>query len=191
MFGNRAHRLDALLSDHAAAVREFVAAARRASHRWLTPRAEGKWTPAQETQHVVLSYREFLRQLSDTTPMRVRTGVVRRRVARLVGLTSILWRKRIPVAVNAPREARPPWIETPPEDLIPVLEALGRDFEQQFRRTWHAEPRRRMSHYIFGTLTLDQGLRLVTVHTRHHAAFLRAEPSVSTPRSHSSPQIRT
>ena len=185
MFSDPGRRLEALLEDHGLAAREFVDRARAIdATRWLTPRAEGKWTPAQETQHVILSYREFLRQLRETTPMRPRGSSLRRRVARLYGLTSILWRKRIPVAVRAPSEVRPDAVVAPAAELLPMLEGLVREFEQAFRATWRDQPRRRMSHYLFGNLTLDQGIRLVTVHTRHHAAFL---PAAATARAGNRP----
>jgi hypothetical protein len=166
-------RLDRLIADHDAAVREFVdRASALDARRWLTPRAAGKWTPAQETTHVMLAYDEFTRQLRETRPMRLHRSRLRRALARLVGLTSILWFKRIPVAVNAPREARPEWVETGADELLPQLRGRTNEFETTFARVWREEPRRRMSHYLFGPLTLEQGITLVTVHTRHHAAFL-------------------
>jgi uncharacterized damage-inducible protein DinB len=166
-------RLQSLVSDHALAVREFSdRASALDGGRWTTPRAEGKWTPAQETKHVLLAYDEFLRQLVEDRPMRRRGNVVRRWIARLIGLPSILWFKRIPVAVNAPREVRPEWIDTPAAELVPQLRRRAAEFDAAFERTWRENPRRRMSHYLFGTLSLAQGIRLVAVHTRHHAAFL-------------------
>lgn len=166
-------RLQSLLADHGLAVREFVTRALSLREaQWLTPRAEGKWTPAQETQHVILAYDAFLRQLRDGTPMRKRGNWLRRRVARLIGLTSILWLKRIPVAVNAPREVRPEWIASGRDLLLPELRGRAEQFDAAFAREWRDNPRRRLSHHLFGTLSLDQGIRLVSVHTRHHAAFL-------------------
>lgn len=173
---NRERRLESLLDDHALAVREFVdRASALGEAQWLTPRAVGKWTPAQETQHVILAYDAFLRQLRDGTPMRQRGSWLRRRIARLVGLTSILWLKRIPVAVNAPREVRPEWIASGRDLLLPELRGRAEQFDAAFAREWRGNPRRRLSHYLFGTLSLDQGIRLVSMHTRHHAAFLPSQ----------------
>ena len=166
-------RLQVLLLDHQSAVREFIARASAldAKH-WLKPRAEGKWTPAQETKHVLMAYGEFTRQLRESTPMRMHRSRVRRLLSRAIGLTSILWFKRIPVAVNAPREVRPDWIAVPASQLLPELQQRADEFDAQFEDRWRNEPQRRMTHYLFGRITLDQGMRLVTVHTRHHAAFL-------------------
>src|SRR5216110_3203523 len=115
----RKQRLDALVADHGLAMRTFIDRAHALdASQWLEPRAEGKWTPAQETKHVLLSYDEFMRQ------------------------------------------------------LLAALRLRAQEFDAAFARTWREEPRRRMSHYLFGKLSLDQAIRLVSVHTRHHAAFL-------------------
>ena len=166
-------RLETLLTDHVAAVREFVDRATAVSNpRWLVPRAEGKWTPAQETQHLILVYEACLRQLTEGTQMRLRGNALKRRIWRLIGLNSILWRKRIPVAARAPREVRPEDVTSGPDRLLPELRRRAGEFEVALARAWRNEPRRRMTHHMFGTLSLDQGIRLVSVHTRHHAAFL-------------------
>ena len=166
-------RLETLLTDHVHAVREFVDRANAvAKPQWLVPRAEGKWTPAQETKHVILAYEAFLRQLTEGTPMRLRGNALKRRIWRLIGLNAILWRKRIPVAVKAPREARPEFITSGPDELLPELRRRAEAFDVAFAHAWRNEPKRRMTHYMFGALSLDQGIRLVSVHTRHHAAFL-------------------
>ena len=169
----REGRLDKLLRDHADAVREFIDRVNAiADARWLTPRAEEKWTPAQETQHLILTYDAIGRDLRGEATMALRGTPWRRWLWRTIGMPSILWRRRIPVAVRAPREARPEWIVTPRADLVPRLESRARDFEALFALAWRGEPRRRMTHPLFGTVGLDQAIRLIAVHTRHHAAFL-------------------
>jgi hypothetical protein len=170
---DRRARLDSLLEDHAHAVGEFLTRAEAIeAHHWLTARAEGKWTPAQETQHIILTYGEFLRQLRESTPCRLRGTALQRILARLIGLTSILWFKRIPVAVRSPREVRPDATTAPATELLATLRRRTEDFETSFAAIWRSEPGRRMSHPLFGSLSLDHGIRFVTVHTRHHAAFL-------------------
>lgn len=181
MSTRRERRLERLMQAHALVVREFVGrAAALDARRWRTPRGEGKWTPAQETQHILLTYLEFLRQLRERTPMRRRGNAPRRLLSRAIGLTSILWFKRIPVAVRAPREVRPEEVNTAAPELLATLTQRVGEFEAAFATAWRTEHGRRLSHHLFGTLTLDQGLRLVTVHTRHHAAFL---PAITLPPS--------
>ena len=173
MTSRREKRLADRLEEHRAAVREFIdrAAAIHAA-RWLSPRAEGKWTPAQETRHVILSYDAVLDQLSGGPPMRVRTKPLGRWLARIVGLGSILYRRKIPMAVNAAREVRPEWEAAPSSELLAQLADRAARFEALLVERRRAAPGTRLTHYLFGRLTLDQCIRVMAVHTRHHAAFL-------------------
>ena len=174
-------RLETLLTDHKLAVREYLDRASAVSpSRWLVERAEGKWTPAQETRHVILSYEALRRELNGEGKIRVRGTPLKRWIWRLVGLPQILWRKRIPIAVNAPREIRPEWEVAAASELLPALERLTLEFDNSFAQVWRTDPRRTLTHYFFGALTLDQAIRMLSVHTRHHAAFL-PEPNSTGP----------
>lgn len=146
--------------------------------QWLTPRAEGKWTPAQETKHLILTYGAFLADLAGT-PMRLRGTPWKRRLWRWIGLPQILWRKRLPMGVRAPREARPEWESARAEELIPQLLDRAHEFDTTLARVSSTVPRRRVLHPMLGPLTLDQAVQLMSVHTRHHAAFLPVSPARS------------
>jgi uncharacterized damage-inducible protein DinB len=173
----RERRLERLLEDHMHAVDEFVGKAEALKQgQWLTPRAEGKWTPAQETMHVILAYEVFLRELSGGAPMALKGSPWKRRLWRLIGLTPILWRKRISVAVRAPRETRPDLTTACAEELLPQLRRRAEELDASFAVNWRSNPRKRVTHFTFGELSLDQAMRLVAVHTRHHAALLPAPP---------------
>lgn len=166
-------RLHRRLADHRAAVAEFIARANAIpADRWLVPRAEGKWTPAQEARHLVLTYEAFVKDLRSGEHMQLRGTPWRRRLWKLIGLPSIIWRKRIPRAVRAPREARPDWESTDANTLLGELLSRAEEFEAVFAGTWQGAPRRRVTHPFFGRITLDDAIRLAAVHTRHHAAFL-------------------
>jgi hypothetical protein len=171
---------EARLEDHRAAVREFVERASALDAvEWLTPRAEGKWTPAQEARHLILTYEALTRDLTGGAQLRLRGNPWKRRVWRWIGLTSILWRKRIPVAVRAPREVRPEWEPASANELLPLLRARADEFDAVYVHACEAEPSRCLSHPMFGALSLDHAIRLMSVHTRHHAAFLPAPVLIS------------
>lgn len=173
IFGDPARRLLVLLEDHQAAIQEFVNHANALSpDAWLVPRAEGKWTPAQEARHLILTYTAFTHDLTGEKVMVVRRAPWRLWLWRTIGLTQILWRRRIPVAVQAPRGARPEWEATPREALLAELHAHAARFDAVVAELWRSRPSQRMHHPFFGGLTLDQAIRLSSVHTRHHAAFL-------------------
>lgn len=173
----REQRLQLLQADHRAAVDEFIArAAACPEPRWLTPRAEGKWTPAQEARHLILAYDAFTANLRGERHIPLSGTPAQRMVWRAVGLTSILWFRRIPAAVRAPRGVRPEWEATPRAELLTLLRASTERFITVFEDAWHTQPARRVDHPFFGALNLDQALRLMAVHTRHHAAFLPRPP---------------
>lgn len=166
-------RLKALTDDHDRAVREFVDRARAIDAAcWVTPRAEGKWTPAQEVRHIILTYEEFVRQLNGQSPIRLRGGTYTRVLSRAIGLTSILWFGKIPVAVRAPREIRPDPETRASSELLAELEQRTATFNQVFEDAWKCTPRPRIQHPLFGKVSLATGIRFLAVHTRHHAAFL-------------------
>jgi hypothetical protein len=162
-----------LLDDHAASVREFVAKADRIDEaRWLMPRAEGKWTPAQEARHLILAYDVLLRDARGTGRMQLRGNWLLRRIWRTIGLTSILRRKKIPVAVRAPREARPEWESGSAAELVPLFRARAEELQSVISGLQKNEPRRTFTHPFFGQIAIDQTLTFLAVHNRHHAAFL-------------------
>jgi hypothetical protein len=166
-------RLTRLLEEHRAAVREYMDRAGAIDDvRWFTPRAEGKWTPAQETRHVILVYEALHRELSGGVALRLLGSPWRRRIWRVLALPSILWRRRIPRAARAPRELRPPEEAARAGELLPVLQERSESFDRTFVQAWTSTPGKRLTHPYFGTLSLEQSIRLLTVHTRHHAAFL-------------------
>ena len=162
-----------LLDDHSTSVREYCARAERVGDgRWLIPRAEGKWTPAQETRHLILAYEAFLRDASGAGKMQLRGSALKRKLWRWVGLTVILWRKRIPMAARAPRESRPEWELAPASELLPLYRQRAAEFAETITRLQKHEPGRTFTHPYFGEIAIEQTLTLVAVHNRHHAALL-------------------
>lgn len=164
-----------LMDDHRAAVREFdERAAVVAAAAWLTPRAEGKWTPAQETRHLILAFEALTRDLLEGKPMRMRGAPWKRRIWRAIGMTSMLWFRKIPAAVSAAREVRPESESAPQSELLPLFRKRAEEFEAALLRTFRDAPRRTMTHPMFGSVALDHAVKLSSVHTRHHAKFLPA-----------------
>jgi hypothetical protein len=173
-----ARRLDRRLADHRASVREFIERASAVpTDRWLLPRAEGKWTPAQEARHLLLTYQAAMRDLRREHRMQLRGSRLRRMVWKMVGLSWIIWRRRIPRPVRAPREVRPAWESADAAQLLPELQRSTEEFEAVFARKWSDEPETRLTHPFFGAITLDDAIRVLAVHNRHHAAFLPPLPS--------------
>ena len=171
-----ASRLAAALDEHAAAARDFAArAAAVPEAEWDRPRAPGKWSPAQEVEHVALAVETFAADLRGEPAMRVVVPPARRVVLRALVLPYILWAGRFPVAARAPRETRPTRSEGAAggkAELVGRLRAAVRSLEAALGPAEQVDARRRVTHAYFGSLDLRRALRLSTVHTRHHARRL-------------------
>ena len=162
-----------MLETHAGVVDEFFTrAAQVGPTRWNAPRANGKWTPAQEVKHVILAYEAFTRDLRGNGSMKLVGTPFKRRLWRLVGLTMILRMKRLPRGARAPREARPAEGFLDQEATLAEFRDRTVAFEAAFRDAWRDTPTKLVTHPYFGTLTLTDSMQICTVHTRHHSAVL-------------------
>jgi hypothetical protein len=163
---------DSLLADHSNAVAEYMTAAGRfASPDWMRPLAPGKWTPAELTSHVTEAYRVLRAELGGATGMRLLGSRLQRLVLRYTLLPRLLAGRPFPAGVRAPRETRPREIVEEPGDALSMLGDLAEAFIRELT-TRAAGARIRLTHAYFGPLSPRQGLRLLTVHTRHHARQL-------------------
>lgn len=169
----RPEQLAALLEDHSAAVEEFFhRAAQVTSARWNAARADGKWSPAQEVKHVILAYEAFIAELEGGAGLKLVGTPLKRALWRLLGLGSVLLRKRLPRGARSPREIRPPEGPYDQVELLADLRERAARFEATYRAIVASNPEKRMTHPYFGALDLVDALKLVAVHTRHHAAVL-------------------
>lgn len=160
-----ASRLDAF----EAAAADFRSRAERVpAEQWDRPRSEGKWSPSQEAEHIVLSHELFLAQLAGGPGMRVIATGWRRFALRWLVLPYILRTGRFPRA-RAPRESRPGATPASRDELIARLDRATRGVVELVERDDRAAGRE-LRHPFFGLLSVVQVVQLSTVHTRHHAA---------------------
>ena len=175
-----------LMAAHATAVSEFIQRATNVpSALWDVPRAPGKWAPAQETRHLALGYLAFTRELRGEGALRLKGKWWQRRLWRWTVLPHILRTGRMPRAVRAPREVRPQDAPGDRDALLAELRDRVSGFEATVLATRTTDPRRRVTHPYFGRLPIVPLIRLCTVHTRHHAAFLPSSFELSAIRSSS------
>ena len=166
-------------SDHHRAVREFVAAARAvAADEWERPLADGKWTPSQVAEHLRLSYEVFAEQFSGGKGLRVRTSWWQRLLLRRKYLGGILQDGVLPAGARAPREVRPGDGPFDRETTLLALEEAAAEAEKGLVKRW-TDPTCVMTHHVFGDLRPPQGMRLATVHTRHHARQIAPRTNTS------------
>jgi hypothetical protein len=160
----------AALADYERSATEFRARAERvARDAWDRPRAEGKWSPAQEVEHIVLSHELFLSQLGGGPEMRVVVKGWRLIPLRWLVLPYILRTGRFPRA-RAPRESRPVASGATPAQLFARLDAAVRGVAAMVSGGDATMMSKRLRHPYFGMLSVPTLVRLSTVHTRHHTA---------------------
>lgn len=161
------------LREHRAAVEAFVeCAAAIPASRWGEPRAPRKWSPAQETEHVLLAYEAGAADLGGGEPLRLQLSWWRALALRWLVLPRILRTGRFPPHAPAPRVFRPRVERGTQGELVRLLREHAGAFERALIAAHAATPGRRVVHPYFGRMSLRQMLRLLTVHTRHHARVL-------------------
>ena len=163
-----------LLADHSSAVEEYMAAAGRLpAPAWMRPLALGKWTPAEVTSHVSQAYRVLRAELGGEVGMRTLGSRFQRLVLRHTILPRLLTGRPFPPGVRAPRETRPRDVVEDPDTALATLGTLAAEFTEELTAR-AAGGTVRLTHAYFGSLSPEQGIKLLTVHTRHHARQLTA-----------------
>ena len=151
--------------------------------RWHAPRADGKWSPAQETLHVARAYEVAIDELETGVRMRPRVKAWRARLLRWFYLPQLLLTGRFP-PVAAPVEMRPNEVEAEFVGASRLVERVcerAMACEEALERADELRRGLRLSHPFFGPLRPLAALRLLTVHTAHHARQLQREAGPAPP----------
>lgn len=164
---------DAAAGAHRAALASYVArAARLTSDRWGAPRAPGKWSPAEISEHLALAYEMGLGELRGGPPPAIRTSYWQRLVLRWFVMPKLLAGGSLTRPVRAPREIRHPVAGDQVATLArlqEVAEALERELESA-----SARGRVRFTHPYFGRMGAVEALGFCAFHARHHEAQVAA-----------------
>jgi hypothetical protein len=160
--------LDALLAANRSAVDELIAVAERAQPNWNTPRAPGKWSPAQVAEHVARSLEEAANVVANkpsklpTLPSFVRpiAGFMLRRIVR----SGKFPKAKTNGAMNPARTS--PTIPGSPAEAGARLQSALTIFERECRA--RAASRMPIESPAFGTVTVEDYARFTELHTRHH-----------------------
>ena len=160
--------LTSLLAANRAAVDDLLAAAERAGAHWTTPRAPGKWSPAQVVEHVVRSL-EAAGNVVAGKPSKLPSlpGFVRplagwflRRVVRTGNFPKAKTNKALNPAGSAPV------VPTTPADARARLDAAFAVFERECKARVAAG--RPVESPAFGVVSVEDYARFTELHTRHH-----------------------
>jgi hypothetical protein len=159
-------RLTTEFSSHRDALRKFIDTAEALTlDDWNASRGPDKWSPAQVTEHLRMTYVTLSRELAGHGGFRIRTSFWQRTALRLRHLRSVLEHGRFPKGVPATREIRPP---SGPYDRQQLLSALQEEGERFLAYVFAAKQSAMLTHPFLGRLPLLDGLRFATQHIRHH-----------------------
>lgn len=166
--------LQAVITADRQAVGAFVAAARSVPPaQWATPRAPGKWSPGQVTEHVALTYEQSRRMLLGTFTGRSFPRV-KQLLARWIFLPLLFKRGDFGKGgARGPAFIRPSESPASPGVLLARLEAAVGDLETDLIAA-SAARRRHVDHPIFGRMPLADLLHFLMIHTQHHLPQLSA-----------------
>jgi DinB superfamily len=168
--------LETQIAGNRAAIDEFIAAARAIDMaKWMIPRAEGAWTPAQIAEHLAIVY-EYNRTIVNGTAPSPIPRLVRpliQRLARGLVVDSTLKAGRFTRKGRAPGIFQPSAVPPPCEEILVRLDAAVRGFESDLR-SCRPEVRHAIAHPIFGALPTANWIRLQAIHARHHRGQLPA-----------------
>jgi DinB family protein len=158
----------AVITSSREAVCAFVGAARAVpSGKWTTPRAPGKWSPAQVAEHVTFSYEQSLRMLRGTYVGPAAVPRLSQLLARWLFLPWLFRRERFGKGLQAPDFIRPSDSPPPSGTLLTRLETAAQDLETDLA----AASRNRgptVAHPVFGHIPLAHLLHFLAIHTNHH-----------------------
>jgi len=156
--------LETALAAHRQAVEDFLSTARGVPvAQWGQPRAPGKWSPGQVTEHVARAYEMNRRVVNGSFPG---SGAPRlmRPLLRTFLLNPVLKRGKFLPGSKSPRVFRPGALPPQQAPLIGRLQIAVKNFEADAS----AVTRDFIEHPIFGRLGLADFVRLQEIHTRHH-----------------------
>ncbi len=156
------------MTGHRDAVNRFVAAVSALpAERWTEPAAPGKWSPAELTEHLSMTYDGVLRELAGGPGIRVRFTGLKLFMVRLVVMRRFLGQGIVPPGVRAPKEVVPVSANPDRTAALARFQSRAADFEREIGSRL-ADRKGRVTHPFFGRLTMAQGLRFAEVHLRHH-----------------------
>lgn len=137
---------------------------------WHRPQADGKWSPAQITDHLIQTYVVLLRELEGGEGMRVRTRFLQRVFLRLTMMPRLLRGAGFPERAPAPPEIRPSKAPADQQDGVALFRRRAAEFEAAAQRVLKQRPSAQLTHAYFGRSSLAVSVLFCARHIEHHRA---------------------
>jgi DinB superfamily len=161
--------LETALADMRAAVDEFDDAAARSASSWTTPRAPGKWSPAQIAEHVVRAVDEFANVAAGAPSLFPNLPFFLRPVLRRVVFARVVRTRRFPSGRTSKAMNPTSGPASPAEGHARLAAALAR-LDDASRAA--AARGGMVDSSIFGTVSVEDFVTFQAEHIRHHTRQL-------------------
>jgi hypothetical protein len=147
------------------AIEQLIVAGESTRTAWTSPRAPGKWSPSQIVEHVARSLEESANMAAGRPSKFPKLPAVVHPVVRGLLFKRVLRKAAFPKAKTnkAMNPASGP--ATPAEGRI-RLETAHQKFDEACRQT--ASRGERLRTTIFGAVRVEDYVRFMELHTRHH-----------------------
>jgi hypothetical protein len=157
--------IDSALAASRDAIDQLILAGEQAGAAWMSSRAPGKWSPSQIVEHVARSLEESANMAAGRPSQFPKLPAVVHPIVRSLLFKRVLRKAAFPKAKTnkAMNPASGP--STPAEGRI-RLEAAHRKFDEACRRV--AADGGRMPTTVFGSVPVQDYVRFMELHTRHH-----------------------
>lgn len=157
--------INAALDASKDAIEQLILAGERTGTAWTTPRAPGKWSPSQITEHVARSLEESASMAAGQPSKFPRLPVLIHPVVRALLFNRVLRKGSFPRAKTNKAMNPATGSPTPAEGRI-RLETAHKQFDAACRQV--ASTGNRLGTTVFGAVPVEDYVRFMELHTRHH-----------------------
>jgi DinB superfamily len=165
--------IDAALAACKDATEQLIGAAESAGPAWATPRAPGKWSPSQIVEHVARALEESANVAAGRPSKFPKVPAVLHPVLRSVLFKRVLKNSSFPKG-RTNKAMNPASGPSTPADGRARLEAAHGKFAAACREL--ASRRALVRSPIFGAVNVEDYVRFMELHTRHHRKQIGSRP---------------
>ncbi|MEK6288753.1 MAG: DinB family protein [Acidobacteriota bacterium] len=147
------------------AIQQLIIAGERTGTAWTSPRAPGKWSPSQIVEHVARGLEEAANIAAGRPSKLPKLPAVVLLILRLLFFKRILRKAVFPKGWKAHKAMDPASGPATPAEGRVRLETAHQQFDEACRQAASHGERMRT---IFGAVPVEDCVRFVELHTRHH-----------------------
>ncbi len=148
------------------AIDQLVVVGERTGAAWTTPRAPGKWSPSQIVEHVARSLDESANMAAGRPSTFPKLPALVHPIVRSLLFKRVLRKAAFPKA-KTNKAMNPASGPATPAEGRTRLETAHRRFDEACRQT--ASHGERLRTTIFGAVLVEDYVRFMELHTRHHS----------------------